>query len=94
MVVVALLPGVQGDLGNGDGVAWHEGVAENKRSIKSRCGGAVKAQRTHIKEGFLNANGCMSLIASPLSQWTRARLDFLISINCSSVNLPGLAELS
>ena len=37
MVVVALLPGVQGDLGNGDGVAWHEGVAENKRSIKSRC---------------------------------------------------------
>ena len=39
MVVVALLPGVQGDLGNGDGVAWHEGVAENKRSIKSRCRG-------------------------------------------------------
>ena len=38
-VGVALLPGVQGDLGNGDGVAWHEGVAENKRSIKSRCGG-------------------------------------------------------
>ena len=52
----------------------------------------LRMSTTYRWEGFLKLSGCISLILSPLSQWTLARLDFLTSTSWWALNLPGLVS--
>ena len=47
---------------------------------------------THSWDCFLKLRGCIHLMLSPLSQWTRARLDFLISTSWCGLSLPGFVS--
>ena len=89
----SILPGVEVDFGDCDGITGDKGITEKHQLNKWDKIDRID-RKTHIRDGFLKANGCISLMSSPLSQCTRARLDFLTSSNCSLVNFPGLTMLS
>ena len=80
------LPGKQIYSGNSDGITRYQRVS---KILRFKTLFVKNHLNPHNGDCFLKLRGCMYLMLSPLSQWTRARLDFLISTSWCGLNFPG-----